>query len=184
MRPVLVHGGLTVLREFDAGDLDGILAIVSDDRVTQWLSFDSRDKAQAAAMLEGILERATAEPRTEYYLAIALPENDRQVVGFARLGLTGVKAGKLGYAVAADVQNRGYATDACRALAGFGFRELGLHRVSAAIDPDNEPSIRVAKRLGFTYEGRIRDHVFTNGAWRDSNLYSVLEHEWADNAPA
>ena len=30
-----------------------------------------------------------------------------------------------------------------------------------------------------TYEGRIRDHVFTNGAWRDSLLYSLLAGEWA-----
>jgi RimJ/RimL family protein N-acetyltransferase len=29
-----------------------------------------------------------------------------------------------------------------------------------------------------TYEGRIRDHVYTNGRWRDSLLYSVLVNEW------
>jgi hypothetical protein len=28
-------------------------------------------------------------------------------------------------------------------------------------------------------EGRIRDHVFTNGAWRDSLLFAVLEQEWS-----
>lgn len=28
-----------------------------------------------------------------------------------------------------------------------------------------------------TYEGRIRDHVHTDGQWRDSLLYSVLTHE-------
>ena len=33
-------------------------------------------------------------------------------------------------------------------------------------------------KLGFTPEGRIRDHVFTNGAWRDSLLYSIIDHEW------
>ena len=27
-------------------------------------------------------------------------------------------------------------------------------------------------------EGRIRDHVFTNNSWRDSELYSVLVNEW------
>jgi RimJ/RimL family protein N-acetyltransferase len=33
-------------------------------------------------------------------------------------------------------------------------------------------------RLGFTPEGRMRDHVYTNGAWRDSLLYSILAPEW------
>jgi ribosomal-protein-alanine N-acetyltransferase len=33
-------------------------------------------------------------------------------------------------------------------------------------------------------EGRIRDHVFTNGAWRDSLLYSVLDREWTASRTA
>jgi len=30
---------------------------------------------------------------------------------------------------------------------------------------------------GLEYEGRLRDHVFTNGAWRDSRLYSILSKQ-------
>jgi RimJ/RimL family protein N-acetyltransferase len=63
----------------------------------------------------------------------------------------------------------------------FGFEELALHRISAAIGPDNTASIAVVRKLGMQYKGRIRDHVFTNGAWRDSVLYAVLEHEWRDH---
>jgi RimJ/RimL family protein N-acetyltransferase len=39
-------------------------------------------------------------------------------------------------------------------------------------------SIAVVKRLGLSYEGRLRHHVFTNGNWRDSLLYSILTDEW------
>ena len=60
----------------------------------------------------------------------------------------------------------------------FGFRELGLHRISAAIGPDNVASFAVVRKLGMQYEGRLRDHVFTNGAWRDSLLFSLLQPEW------
>jgi [ribosomal protein S5]-alanine N-acetyltransferase len=60
----------------------------------------------------------------------------------------------------------------------FGFTELGLHRISAAIGPDNAASIAVVTKLGMQYEGRLRDHVFTNGAWRDSLLYSILSNQW------
>jgi RimJ/RimL family protein N-acetyltransferase len=65
----------------------------------------------------------------------------------------------------------------------FGFRELGLHRIQAACGPDNRMSQRLLARLGFTPEGRIRGHVFTNGAWRDSLLYSILDNEWVRSAP-
>jgi ribosomal-protein-alanine N-acetyltransferase len=60
----------------------------------------------------------------------------------------------------------------------FAFQQLDLHRISAAIGPDNAASIAVITGLSFQYEGRLRDHVFTNGAWRDSMLYSILQGEW------
>jgi RimJ/RimL family protein N-acetyltransferase len=127
-------------------------------------------------MLTGVAERTQAQPRTEYYLAATL--DDDAIIGFARLGLGGVQAAKVGYAVAADHWGKGYALEATRMIIDFGFRDLRLHRISAAIGPDNARSIAIARRLGMQYEGRIRDHVFTNGAWRASELYSVLDHEW------
>jgi [ribosomal protein S5]-alanine N-acetyltransferase len=171
-------GDLTTLREIRASDLDDYLAIVGDDRVTSWLSFDTRDRDQAAATLTEIVERSARDERPDYLLAVTRLHDDR-MVGFARLGPTGVKAAHLGYAVHADHWGHGYATDASLTLLRFAFTTLGKHRVSAAIGPDNEASIAVVKRLGFTYEGRIRHHVFTNGEWRDSLLYSLLEHEYA-----
>jgi RimJ/RimL family protein N-acetyltransferase len=174
--PITLAGDAVTLRDFRDDDVAAVLAVAGDDRVTRWLSFDSRDKAGAAAMVHDAIARAHLQPRPEYYLAVTVAGDE--LVGFARLALDGVKAGKLGYAIHADHWGHGYASDAARTLTEFGFRQLGLHRVSAAIGPDNTASIRVAERLGMTYEGRIRDHVHTNKNWRDSLLYSVLEHEW------
>ncbi len=177
MYPVKLVGRRITLREFEREDVDASLALIGDDRVTQWLSFDSRGREQAAQMIQGVIERARLEPRTEYYLAGVI--NTDSLIGFARLGLTGVKAAKLGYAVAADYWGRGYAQEMVRLIVDFGFNDLHLHRISAAIGPDNARSLDVAKRLGMTYEGRLRDHVYTNGAWRDSVLYSILATEWS-----
>jgi [ribosomal protein S5]-alanine N-acetyltransferase len=143
----------------------------------RWLSFDSLTREQQAERLTGAIERAAADPRTEYYLAVTDSTTDA-LIGFVRIGLSGVRAAKLGYAIAADHWGHGYATDAAQTMITFGFATLGLHRITAAIGPDNAPSITVVKKLGFTREGRLRDHVFTNGAWRDSELYSILVHEW------
>ncbi|MGH3974802.1 MAG: GNAT family N-acetyltransferase [Pseudonocardiaceae bacterium] len=176
MYPLQLSGSQVVLREFCLDDLDRVMTVVGDDRVTESLSFDTRSREQAAEMLNGVLSRAKLEPRTEYYLAVTTV--DAGLVGFARLGLDGVQAAKLGGAIAADYWHRGYAIEACSTLVEFGFRELKLHRISAAMGPDNAASIAIVRRLGMTYEGRIRDHVYTNGQWRDSLLYSVLADEW------
>lgn len=171
-----LHGENVVLRDFTDADIDDIFAIVGDDRVTRWMSFDSRSHTEAQQMLNGIRKRAQNEPRTEYYLAVTR-HDDNRVIGFARLVESGVRAGKLGYSIHADYQGFGYATDAARIIINFGFDVLHLHRITAAIGPDNAASVAVVKRLGFTHEGRLRDHVFTNGAWRDSLLFSILEDE-------
>lgn len=128
-------------------------------------------------MIAGVVERAAARPRAEYYLAVTPLDGDR-LVGFARLGLTGVRAAKLGVAIAAVHWGHGYGRDAAIVLLDFAFGPLELRRVSAAVGPDNAVSLRTVRRLGFGYEGRLRDHVFTNGAWRDSLLFSMLADEW------
>jgi len=178
MYPLRLTGDGTCLREFRRDDVDDVLAIVGDDRVTAWLSFDSRDRIQALEMVGTVIRRARDVPRQEYYLAVTRKDDDR-LIGFVRLALDGVQAAKLGYAISADHWGHGYATDAVRAMLVFGFDTLGLHRVSAAIGPENQSSIAVVKRLGLTYEGRIRHHVRTNGDWRDSLLYSILDEDWS-----
>src|ERR671937_1243561 len=108
-------GDLITLRELRPSDLDDYLAIVGDDRVTSWLSFDTRGRDQAEKSLSEIVERSARDDRPDYVLAVTGLHNDR-MVGFARLGPTGVKAAHLGYAIHADHWGRGYATDACRTL--------------------------------------------------------------------
>lgn len=198
--PVVLRTDRLVLRDFTADDLFGVAGVVGDPDVTHWLSFDNRDLDQARAMLATILANQHAHPRTEYYLAITLPEladqpanpadglavaddeAPRGVIGFIRLGLGGVKAADLGYALRPAWQHHGYASEAAAAMIDYGFDQLGLHRIIANIGPANTASLRLVKSLGFTREGTFRDHVFTNGAWRDSESYTLLEHEWATAA--
>ncbi|MGL5811609.1 MAG: GNAT family N-acetyltransferase, partial [Nocardioides sp.] len=170
------------LREFDDADLAEVHALVSDDRVTTWLSFDAKTPEQTAELLGGILERQAARPRSEYYLAIGAAARRGEILGFVRLGLGGVRAADLGYAVRPEFQRQGVARAAATAMLDFSFHQLGLHRVTANIGPTNAASIRLVRSLGFTREGTIRDHVYTDGAWRDSDSYSLLEHEWRSSA--
>lgn len=169
-----IKGDSVVLREFHPGDIADAHAIIGDDRVTYWLSFDSRPAAAAVEMVEGAIVRAHAKPRSEYYLAIARRSDDA-LVGFIRLALSGVRAAKLGYAVKADEWGKGYASEAVGLILSFAFNTLDLHRITAAIGPDNTRSITLVGKYAFQYEGRLRDHVYTNGSWRDSLLYSCLE---------
>jgi ribosomal-protein-alanine N-acetyltransferase len=173
MYPVTLIGRIVTLRELHEKDVPDVHAIIGDDRVTRYLSFDSRTEEQASDMVHSALERAKRIPRDEYYLAVT--RDGGKLLGFARLGLGGVSAAKLGYAMNAEHWGRGYATDAARTLVRSGFATLGLHRITAAVGPDSAASLAVVNKLGMCYEGRLRDHVFTNGEWRDSLLYSIIQ---------
>lgn len=81
---------------------------------------------------------------------------------------------KIGYWIARDHQNRGHAQHAVRALTRFAFDTLALHRVEAAVQPDNAPSIRVLERTGYRLEGRARGLLKIDGAWADHDVYARL----------
>ena len=84
----------------------------------------------------------------------------------------------MGYVLRRDAWGQGYATEAARALAGFGFEALGLHRVFATCDVENHRSARVLEKVGMRREGTMLEHMWIRDRWRDSFLYAILEHEW------
>jgi len=171
--PVRIDGTRIILREFAEGDLDDCMAVVGDPDVTYFLSFDTRMRDQQTEVLFKDIQRAQSDPRPDYYLAIADRGTD-QLIGFVRIALDAHQRGELGYAMRKDRWGQGITTEACQVILDFGFKTLGLHRIQAACGPDNHGSQKVLDKLGFTYEGRMRDHVFTNSVWRDSLLYSKL----------
>lgn len=58
------------------------------------------------------------------------------------------------------------------------FGRLGLGRVSLRADVANERSRALARRLGFTEEGVLRQALAFPGGRRDAVVYSILASEW------
>ncbi|WP_395665182.1 GNAT family N-acetyltransferase [Methylocella sp.] len=96
-------------------------------------------------------------------------------LGQVRRGV--VQAATLGYWIGEPYANRGYMTKAVRAVVGFAFGALRLHRVEASCLPHNGPSTRLLERVGFTREGYARAYLRINGLWEDHLLYGLLESD-------
>ena len=114
-------------------------------------------------------------PRTNFHWAICL---DGSVIGGVRLTIERSGSGTLGYGLGAEHWDRGYATEAVREVVRYAFEELHLHRVQAWVFANNAASQRVLEKVGFTYEGALREKVAWGDARVDDNIYGLLKSEW------
>ncbi|GAA1386198.1 GNAT family protein [Kitasatospora putterlickiae] len=178
MTPVHLTGPKLALREVESEDTKDLLAVYGDPEATRHLSFEPRTREQVRAIVDRSIASAEDTPRTEYCLAVTRL-GEHRLIGYARLATEPQRAATIGFALHPAEWGRGLGTETVHLLCALGFKALGLHRIWAARAPRNEASARTLLRAGMTEDGRIRDHVFVHGAWRDSITYSILEHEWA-----
>ena len=68
--------------------------------------------------------------------------------------------GELGIAITAEMQDRGYGTEAVRAVTEYGIKQLNLHRVFLRTNPDNSRAIHVYEKCSFREYDRTEEHVF------------------------
>ena len=85
---------------------------------------------------------------------------------------------EIGYTLHPDYWGRGYVPEAARALIDLAFKELELHKIELTCFGYNLQSQRVAEKLGFTLEARIRDRKDAQGNRCDDLRYGLLKSEW------
>ncbi|MEV3870595.1 GNAT family N-acetyltransferase [Streptomyces sp. LE64] len=73
---------------------------------------------------------------------------------------------------------RGLVTRGARALLDWAFEERGMHRAEWVTAAANEPSRRVAQRLGMHRDGVLRESYPYRGVRHDMEVWSVLAPEW------
>ncbi|MFH8476492.1 GNAT family N-acetyltransferase [Streptomyces sp. NPDC018000] len=159
------------------------LLMANYERLAQWdPDFDaenpttldetrSRLERQGHAWLEG----------TQLPLDIAVRAGrDWRLVGAVSLNYDmAMKAGEIGYWIDAAFEGRGLVTRAATAVLDQAFGHIGLDRVELRTGTDNARSRSVARRLGFTEEGLLREAViFPNGSRDDDVVYGLLAREW------
>lgn len=77
-----------------------------------------------------------------------------------------------------DLQRTVGATEAMFLMARYVFEDLGCRRYEWKCNSQNEPSLRAARRFGFTFEGIFRQHMIVRGLNRDTAWFSMLDSEW------
>ncbi len=97
-------------------------------------------------------------------------EQDGAIVGVATLSQIfrgPLQSAYLGYYAGATFSGQGYMTEGLRLVLDHAFGRLRLHRVEANVQPENEASLALIDRLGFTREGYSRRYLKIGDRGRD-----------------
>ena len=171
-----------VLRSLRPGDERHVFAYRSVPDVVRYIPGEPKTLEQVQDM---VAERATAgriEPSHPICtLAVA---RDGRVIGDVLLHLDGPdghdgRQAEIGWVLAPDMQGMGYATEAAEALVRVAFDELGVHRVWAQLDGENDASARICERRGMRREAYFQQGSWFKGQWTDLAVYAVRADEWA-----
>lgn len=179
--PTLVTERLA-LRELRLDDAGAVADGAGDRRVAKYL-------IQVPTPYPVSLARRWVQGRIDWWdegrgvtLAITRRTQTRTLLGTVSLRrYARDRRAELGYWLSHAAWGFGFATEACRAAIGFGFRELELSRIYAQVLSGNEASQHVLAKLGMSSEGTKRQHVRKGKTMLDVHLYGLLRSEWADD---
>ncbi len=164
------------IRPLERGDAAELLEVRSRNRAHLEPWEPLRDAGfytlagQAAAVEAGVAARDAGRA---YPFVV---EHEGRIVGGVNLNevVRGVfQNAYLGYWVDAGCGGRGFATEAVRQAVAFAFGDGGLHRVQAAVMPNNAASIRVLEKAGFREEGLALRYLQIAGTWEDHRIFAV-----------
>lgn len=89
----------------------------------------------------------------------------------------------LGYWVRTDETGNGYATEASRMVARWGFHQLGLVRLEIIIEKGNDASCRVAEKTGARREGLFRNRLIIMNKVADAHGYALIPEDLGESTP-
>lgn len=75
------------------------------------------------------------------------------------IGRAGLEHDEMGYMIAQQFQNQGYATEVCRFIIDYARENTDFEELYCRIDEKNTASVRLAKKLGFTKSGHIDEDI-------------------------
>lgn len=166
------------LRQLRHADAAGIMAIFGDPAVLRYLNDAPTDTLEKATALIDWFE--TSFHRQEgINWAITLRGDDRLI------GTCGAYAWHrsdrhvdIGYHIAPAYWGKGYATEAARAMIGWCFEALDVHRIQADCTEGHIASERVMLKCGFTLEGVWRESCWEHGRFVNIKQFGLLRREF------
>lgn len=140
-----------IVREFAMSDLDDLFALYEEDGMTEFIEPlypYEQEKEYQQAYIENVYRYFG------YGMWLVFEKKSGKLIGRAGIEPRAERDGELelGYAIGVPYQRKGYATEVCRAICEYCKQYLGIEELFCVIEPENEASLALSKKLGFVFE--------------------------------
>lgn len=181
-----LRGERVIVRPYTDEDAAGLQEAVdqSRDHIRPWLPFADFHQTVEDSLLWIKEQRAKWILRQSMNMAIVDAPTGRYLGG---TGLHprewGIPSFEIGYWLRAGEEGKGYMLEAVRMLTDFTLDSLHAKRIHIQCDERNTRSANVARRLGYTQEGLLRNEFMApDGSPRNTLVFSLIPEDRVDNS--
>lgn len=161
-----------VLREMTDDDYDALYAVLADSDIMRHYPYTFDEKR-----VRGWIRKNIERYRTFGFglWAVCLADTGEMIgdCGLTMQEINGMIRPEIGYHIRRDVQRRGYAREAARAVRDWTFGNTPFGEIYSYMESTNLPSQRTAQSYGASFAGEYPDDV--NGS---SRYFRLTREEW------
>lgn len=145
-----------VIRKITLNDAPFILELINDkDWISNIGDRNVKTIEEAEAYISETFLKTYQESSFGFY-GVAI-KNSGQLIGTVGLiDREGIDHVDVGYGLLPAYRGKGYAIEATKAMYNYGYDTLSIDKIVAIVNPDNDDSIKLLKKLGLTFEKMVK----------------------------
>lgn len=164
-----------ILREIEVEDASDVLEFMGDREVMKYMYSYLTDLDEMVNYIEEELLYPEDDSPPAYAIEL---KSSGKVIGLCYFHSIFDGRGQVAFMLNRAYQHQGYMHEALSSLFDVGFSVFHLRRIEAIVLLANSASERCLSKLGFCFEGILRDYALVHHNTYDAKLYSLLETDW------
>lgn len=165
------------IRKWELSDAKDLAAALSNKKVQDNLRDGLPYPYTEQDGKEFISAMLSADESETFAFAITVDNMVIGSIGIFRQGNIHRQTAELGYYIAEEYWGKGIMTEAVKQICEYIFAKSDIIRIYAEPFAYNIASCRVLEKVGFQYEGTLRNNAVKNSKVIDMKMYSLLKAE-------
>ena len=144
------------LRETTEEDVDEFYRIYEEPSITRYMEGLYSDRQEEKAYIREYIEKIYGF--YDFGVWTVGKRETGEVIGRAGFAYReGFEDPEIGFVIGVPWQRQGYAYEICSAILKYGWEQLEFTKVRALVQPGNEASLHLCRKLGMEYQGNVKD---------------------------